>query len=117
ARAADISPGRLLPDAAIIAAASSGQRDLTKVRDFRGRGAARRMRHWQAALDRALALPESELPPRRIVDPDHLPNPRGWKERHPDAAARLEAVKRIVRSTATRLDVPQENLLTPEYQR
>ncbi|WP_370460205.1 hypothetical protein [Pseudactinotalea sp. HY158] len=30
---------------------------------------------------------------------------------------RLEAVKRIVRSTAADLDLPQENLLTPDYQR
>ncbi len=117
ARAADISPGRILPDAAIIAAATAGAADLADLREFRARGASRRLRRWQEARDRALALPESELPPRRVDDPDHLPNPRGWRERHPEAALRLEAVKRIVRSTAARLELPQENLLTPDYQR
>nr|WP_152818267.1 HRDC domain-containing protein [Pseudactinotalea sp. HY160] len=117
ARAADISPGRILPDAAIVAAATSGRADLNSLREFRGRGAARRLRLWQRTLDHALALPEADLPSRRLEDPDHLPNPRGWKEHHPDSAVRLEAVKRIVRSTAADLDLPQENLLTPDYQR
>lgn len=115
ARKADIAPGRILPDAAIIAAAKAATTNLHTLPEFSARGAARRLRTWKNAVAQALALPEADLPQRRQrLD---IPQPRAWREKAPDAARRLEAVKRIVRTRAVDLDVPQENLLSPDIQR
>lgn len=121
AREADIAPGRVLTEAAMIAAGKAKPRtmpELAGLREFKSRGAARRLRTWSDAVRRALALPEAELPPRRAPqDPDSLPQPRSWRDREPEAAVRLDVVKAVVRGRAAELDLPQENLLTPEYQR
>lgn len=118
ARKADIAPGRILPDASIIAAALAGTKNLTELREFQRPSGRRRIRIWSAAVNEALNLPESDLPPRRAqTAPGAIPQPRAWRDRDSEAAARLDAVRRIVRTRAIDLDVPQENLLTPEYQR
>ena len=117
AQRADIAPGRILRDAAIVAAAQAGTPDLKQLTDFQRPAGRRRMSIWVSAVTEALQLPASELPSRRPAKTGALPQPRAWKEIAPEAAERLEAVKRIVRSTAAELDLPQENLLTPEYQR
>ncbi|MFH5823058.1 HRDC domain-containing protein [Georgenia sp. AZ-5] len=121
ARQRDRSPGRVLPATAIVAAALALPRtegQLVRIREFSGRGTRQRAAYWQAAISRALALPESQLPPRRAPrDPDQLPSPRAWGEKNPDAAARLEAVRACVRGLAEQLSLPQENLLSPATQR
>lgn len=121
ARAADIAPGRVLSEAAMVAAGTAKPRsfpELAGLREFKNRGAARRLRTWYEAVSRALALPESELPPRRAPhEPGSIPPPRSWRDRDPAAAERLEVVKAVVRNRAAELDLPQENLLTPDYQR
>lgn len=118
---ADIAPGRILPVAAMIAAGQAKPRSaarLAELREFKNRGAARRLQIWAAAVERALALPEEELPPRRAPQsPDGIPAPRSWRDRNPEAAERLEVVKAVVRHRAAEIDLPQENLLTPDYQR
>ncbi|QOR69101.1 ribonuclease D [Ruania alkalisoli] len=120
ARRIDLSPGRLLPDAAIVAAATTRPAtvaELAALRPFKHKAAARRTRLWFEAVARAMALPTSAYPARRGPVSDTLPPPRAWKDRNPEAAARLDAVKLVVRARAAELDLPQENLLTPEYQR
>lgn len=93
-------------------------RQLSELREFKHRGAARRLRTWADTVSRALALPESELPPKRAPqEPDALPAPRSWRDREPEAAVRLEVVKAVIRAHAERISMPQENLLTPEFQR
>ena len=122
ARRRDTSPGRVLPDSAIVAAASAtapsgGQRtDLSAVPAFAGRGARRHVTDWQAAVDAALALPESRLPPSSLPS-DGPPPPRTWAERNPEAAARLKAARTIVNATAEELHLPIENLLSPDLLR
>jgi len=121
ARDADIAPGRVLPEAAMVAAAVTKPRSLAQLaelREFKSRGAARRLRTWHEAVARALALPDAELPPRRPpYEPGSIPAPRSWRDRDPEAAERLEVVKAVVRGRAIELDLPQENLLTPDFQR
>jgi ribonuclease D len=120
ARARDLSPGRVLPDAAIIAAAHALPRtaeQLAALPQFSGRNTRRRAPTWQSAIDRGLALPPAELPARRVPGGDTLPPPRAWADRDPEAAARLERVRAAVRAVAARHVVPQENLLAPETQR
>lgn len=118
---ADLAPGRVLPDRAIVAAAQArptSRDDLLGLRPFSNRGARRRTRTWAEAIARALALPEEQLPATRAPRvPDALPQPRSWKDRNPEAAVRLDAVRPTLRALADDLQLPQENLLAPDTQR
>ncbi len=120
ARQRDISPGRVLPDAAIVAAAQAMPRSvpaLTALPPFAGKGTKRRATLWQSAIDRALALPDSELPSSRGPKSDAPPPPRAWAEKDPDAAARLAAARDVVTALSQRHNVPAENLLQPDLLR
>lgn len=117
ARRRDISPGRVLPDRAIVAAAQALPRNvgaLTALPAFSGRATSRRAPMWQAAIDAALALPEADLPSVRGPRTDAPPPPRAWADREPAAAARLEAAKVVVAGLSEALVVPVENLLQPD---
>jgi ribonuclease D len=115
----DVSPGRIIPDSAIVEAALSdaGSADaLLAMKGFNGRGARRHLRDWWAAVERGRALPATELPPATL--PHEGPPPaRAWADRDPDAAARLSAARAELSQVADRLDVPLENLVTPELVR
>ena len=120
ARRRDISPGRVLPDAAIVAAAAALPRtsaDLGAIRQYSGKGTRRRLDLWFAAIDEALALPEQELPPVRGPGLSGPPPPRAWPDRDPAAAARLVAAKQVATRFAEEYDVPIENLLQPDLLR
>ncbi len=120
ARQRDLSPGRVLPDAAIVAAAQAlprGVAALTALPAFSGKGTRRRAPLWQSAIDRALALPESELPSVRGPKSDAPPPPRAWADRDPAAAARLAAARDVVASLSEQHTVPVENLLQPDLLR
>ena len=119
ARSRDVSPGRVLPDAAIINAANAQPRTteaLASLPVFSGPGNRRLGKYWLAAITEALALPESELPgpPPRGDGP---PPARAWAERDPVAAVRLTRVREALAVLAERHDVPLENLLTPDTAR
>ncbi|WP_037571838.1 HRDC domain-containing protein [Phaeacidiphilus oryzae] len=115
----DVSPGRVLPDAAIVAAALAMPADvqaLQAVPGFAPRGQRRTLEQWQAAVDRARALPEAELPPISAAH-DGPPPPRAWADKDPVAAGRLTAARAAVAELSERLNVPAENLMTPELVR
>lgn len=119
ARREDIAPGRILPDASIIAAATAMPESsdaLGELPQFKGRGQTRRRPDWWAAIERARALPADQMP-RTAAPTEGPPPPRTWAGRNPDAAARLEAVREGLREISERLTVPVENLLTPEFAR
>jgi len=116
AESADISPGRILPDAAIVeaAAAMPADRDtLQRLSAFKGRGAHRHMRVWWEAIDHARRLPEPELP-KQGPRYDGPPPARAWADRDPDAAARLSAARSAVSEIAGQHRLPTENLLSPD---
>ncbi|MEE6272132.1 HRDC domain-containing protein [Georgenia wangjunii] len=121
ARRRDRSPGRILPDAAIVAAAHAlprSEAELVALPAFAGKNTRRSSAYWWGAVARALALPERELPPRRLAAvPGTPPPPRSWPDKDPEAAARLEAVRGVVKGLAAALALPQENLLAPAAQR
>lgn len=120
ARRRDTSPGRVLPDAALLAAALAtvpGQRtELTALPAYAGRGAKRHLSDWQGAVDVALALPDSALPPSSLPA-DGPPPPRSWPDRDPAAAARLAAARTVVSELAEERTMPVENLLPPDLLR
>ena len=116
ARARDLSPGRVLPDSAIIEAALTGPATAEELADlpvFRGRAQRRESTRWFAAIRRARALPEVDLPPV-AARYDGPPPARSWPERDPAAAARLGAARAAVGAVAESVSVPVENLLAPE---
>jgi ribonuclease D len=115
----DVTPGRIIPDAAIVEAANALPRDkatLLALKGFKGRGAERYASQWVAALRTARELPESELPPM-AARYDGPPPPRAWADRDPVAAARLTHARTALKQRAEELNLPVENLLTPDYVR
>ncbi|MEU2560063.1 ribonuclease D [Streptomyces longispororuber] len=112
----DVSPGKVLSDAAIVEAAlalPANVHALSALPGFGHRMGRRQLDQWQAAVERAKALPEAELPQpgQALTGP---PPPRSWADRDPAAAARLSAARAAVSELAERLNMPQENLITPD---
>ncbi|MEV5128620.1 ribonuclease D [Streptomyces decoyicus] len=112
----DVSPGKVLGDAAIVEAAlnlPANSHALAALPGFGHRMGRRQLEQWQAAVDRARALSESELPqPGQPLNGP--PPPRAWADKDPAAAARLSAARASVTSLAESLNLPQENLITPD---
>ncbi|MEU2969081.1 ribonuclease D [Streptomyces ardesiacus] len=111
----DVSPGKVLGDAAIVEAALAlppNAHALAALNGF-GRVNRRQLEQWQMSVDRARALSESQLPQpgQPVTGP---PPPRAWADKDPAAAARLTAARAGVTALAERLNMPQENLITPD---
>ncbi|OEU86152.1 3'-5' exonuclease [Streptomyces abyssalis] len=112
----DVSPGKVLSDSAVVEAAlalPSDARALSALPGFGHRMGRKQLDHWQAAVDKAKALPESALPQQSQVT-NGPPPPRSWADKDPAAAARLAAARAAVTARAEELSMPQENLLTPD---
>ncbi|MFG2994241.1 HRDC domain-containing protein [Streptomyces sp. NPDC048257] len=112
----DVSPGKVLGDAAIVEAAlalPANVHTLSALPGYGQRMGRRQLDQWMAAVDRAKALPESELP-QPGATPAGPPPPRSWVDKDPAAAARLSAARTGVSALAEELNLPQENLITPD---
>lgn len=119
ARQRDVAPGRVLPDAAMIAAVTAAPRstvELVAVPGFTGPSARRYSGRWLEALARARKTPDDDLPPHSLPS-DGPPPPRVWAERDPDAAARLACARASLAEMSERVQVPVENLMTPDIVR
>jgi ribonuclease D len=115
----DIATGRILPDTAIVAAASALPKnvdELSALPPFSGRGQQRRRTTWWAAIERAYALSDEDLPATSVTSTGPPP-PRAWADRNPPAFARLEAAKAIVSEISESRDLPSENIVNPELLR
>ncbi|MET7769802.1 ribonuclease D [Nocardia sp. NPDC005366] len=119
ARARDVAPARILPDAAIVSAATTDPRTIAQLRAlpvFGGPRQRRYSRDWLAAVDRARALPDSDLPP--LTQPFDGPPPvNRWERRDPTAAARLARARAAMGELSTTHAIPVENLLSPDLVR
>lgn len=114
----DTAPGRVLPDAAIIAAAEmdpTDERSLLLLPGFGGRSVRRLARSWLSALAAARELPDEDLPTTPVVDGP--PPPHRWAERDPEAAARLARCRAVVTEIAAGYTLPPENLISPDHVR
>jgi ribonuclease D len=120
ARRRDVSPGRVLPDSAIVEAARvlpGSKRDLAELPGFKNRGARRHTTQWRRAVDRARAQAESNLPGTTSPAPEGPPPAHRWAERDPAAAQRLAVVRTVVAALADEHSLPAENLLQPDVVR
>ncbi|HEV7655298.1 MAG TPA: HRDC domain-containing protein [Mycobacteriales bacterium] len=119
ARQRDIAPGRVLPDSAIVAAATANPataEELAALPVFSGRQQLRQLRRWFGAVEAARALPEIDLP-LSAVPSDAPPPPNRWADRDPDAAARLAAARAALAALSKQHAIPVENLLSPDLVR
>ncbi|MEW1780298.1 ribonuclease D [Streptomyces sp. NPDC086777] len=112
----DVSPGKVLSDAAIVEAALALPANVHVLAGLNGYGhrmGRRQLEQWQAAVDRAKALPDPALPQpgQPVTGP---PPPRAWADKDPAAAARLSAARAAVSALAEQLTMPQENLIAPD---
>ena len=117
AREEDVSPGRLVPDRALVAAVIADpatKQDLARVKEFTGRASRSQLDRWWAAIEAGRADPA--LPAERGPG-DGMPPPRAWADRNPAADARLKAARPLVEARAEELGMPTENLLTPDLLR
>ncbi|MAB19806.1 HRDC domain-containing protein [Microbacterium sp. UBA3394] len=115
AAAEDVAPGRLVPDRALVAAVIADPRskhDLAHVKDFTGRASRTELDRWWAAIEEGRA--DANPPRERAGGGDALPPPRAWAQRNPEADLRLKASRPAVEELAERLNMPTENLLTPD---
>jgi ribonuclease D len=117
ARRRDLSPTRVLPDAAIVEAARSLPTDaasLASIGGFNTRGGRRHTQEWLRALARARAQTDRALPTVSGAPGDGPPPTHRWADRDPDAATRLTAVRTVVAALADEHHLPAENLLPPD---
>jgi ribonuclease D len=119
AQSRDLAPHRVLPDAAIVAAATEmppSPAALKALPVFSGRAQRRQSDRYLAALDRARRLPAGELPPRRLRSTGPPPANR-WAKHRPDAAARLTSARAGLADLSRSVTVPVENLARPQLVR
>jgi ribonuclease D len=117
ARRRDMSPTRVLSDAAIVEAARvlpAGTAELAGIAGFVGRNARRHEAEWLRAIGRARALPDRALPTASAPRGDGPPPAHRWQDRDPEAAQRLIAARAVVAALADSHDLPTENLLPPD---
>jgi ribonuclease D len=115
AQETDIAPGRTIPDGAIVAAAAANpasRNELAAVKGFTGRASRSELSRWWAAVEEGRAT--TDLPSARGVGEPTLPPPRAWADRNPPADRRYRAARAAVTKRAEELDLPVENLLTPD---
>jgi ribonuclease D len=121
----DISPGRVLSDLAISTIAlASGTSPLATKRDLERvlRPIGLRARwfentpRWLKAIESALALTEDQCPDTRSKS-EALPPIKIWRERFPEKFIPLSHARFQMSLMAEELELPVENLLTPELLR
>ena len=117
ARSRDIAPGRILPDSAIIAAATADPKtidDLIALPIFGGQKQRRTAQVW---LDALAAARTTDQPPETSEPLNGPPPPVRWAKRKPEAAVRLEAARAALSELSRQVGVPAENLLSPDLVR
>lgn len=119
ARARDTAPGRVLPDAAIVAAANASPESpeqLGRLPGWGGRSTRRLVAQLWPTIAATYRLSESELP-RPAVTGDGPPSPSRWPDRDPVAAGRLGRARAALSEIGAANDMPVENLVTPDLVR
>ncbi len=117
AKNTDIAAGRILNDSQLIEIATCSNWQAALGLPFmKLRGINRNLDVWANAFETGINIPASDLPPLKVKS-DTVPHPRNWQARHPEAFARLEAIRAAIGTLAEELQIPTENLITPEVVR
>lgn len=110
----DIAPGRLIPDRSISAAAMQAPKsrhELASNSEFQGRASRTLLNTWWQAIQEAESL---DITLEKSERPGGIPNHKSWERRFPQAHKRLEIVRPMIVKLAEDLQLPVENLLTPD---
>lgn len=113
----DYAPGRLIPDAAIVAAAKAlpkSKSELSSLRSFTGKASRTFLDTWWDAY--TLGTTTKDLVELRIKATG-IPNHRNWPQKFPEANSRLIAVKAVIADLSAAMSIPPENILSPEISR
>ncbi len=116
----DVAPGRVLPDAAIVDAATTMPKrsaELAALRIFSGPRQRRQLGRWFGAVEAALELPEDDLPPVTGSGGDSIPPTSRWRDRDPKAAARLARARELIAALSEQHQVLAQNLLASDVLR
>ncbi|HEY4898466.1 MAG TPA: HRDC domain-containing protein [Candidatus Nanopelagicaceae bacterium] len=116
AREIDIAPGRIFNDEVLVTIATKrpdNVDEFAKIIKRRTRVTNIPTTEWFALLHQTLKLPDSELPVLRTPSIG-LPPIKLWKERNPLGHARLSHARAAVQQRAAELEMPVENLVSPE---
>jgi ribonuclease D len=111
----DVAPGRLVPDASLVAVAKAmpaSRRALSELREFTGRASRTELDRWWHATEAGRTT--DDLPVIKPAGETALPPPRAWADRNPAADARLKAARAAVGEISEASAIPLENLLTPD---
>lgn len=110
----DVSPGRLIPDAAIVWVATNkvvSRSELAQAKGFHGRASRTYLDLWWDAIQRGNA--SRELPELRIKA-EGIPNHRTWEKRFPVAYQRLQVARSVVDEYAKSMNFAIEHAITPD---
>jgi len=116
AQTVDVSPGRVFNDEILIDIAVKRPQtveDFTRFIYKRTRLENLPTTEWFALYQSALRLNEEALPPLKLASTG-LPHIKLWKERNPIAHARLTHARAAISQLALELNLPAENLVSPE---
>ena len=116
AREIDLAPGRVFNDEALVEVATKRPAtidEFTKIIKRRSRVTNAPRTEWFALMKQTMELPEMDLPVLRIPSLG-LPPIKLWKERNPLGNARLSHARAAVLHRAAELELPVENLISPE---
>ena len=119
AREIDLAPGRVLGDEAIIELATKRPDNLEAVAKVIGRRTrleAPPFNRWLNVLNHALKTPLDQQPELRVAS-QSLPPIKIWKDRNPLGYARLTHARAALIELSTQIQIPTENLVTPELVR
>lgn len=117
----DVAQGRLLSDAAIVELAlASPQTKKGFEKALRPIGLrprwSERTSLWIEAIERALALPATQLPELKSKS-DGIPPAKVWKEKFPDKYAPYTHARHALTVLSKELQIPTENILSPDLLR
>lgn len=118
AKSRDLPPGKLLNDRSLIAVAKAKPRtvpQLMKIPRMRRKAASRDARRWLQAIQDGIKLAQDpdKIPPMRVSS-QTPPAIKGWRDKDPLAARRLQTCRNRLARVARNQQMPLENLLLPE---
>ncbi len=117
ARELDLAPGRVLGDEAIVELAikrPDNLEEVAKVIGWRTRLEAPPFSRWLKVLTASLKTPIEEQVELRVAS-QSMPPIKIWKEKNPLGYARLTHARAALIELSKQLQIPTENLITPDY--
>ena len=116
ARKLDLAPGRVLSDEAIVDLAikrPDNLEEVAKLIGWRTRLEAAPFNVWLKVLTQSMQTPLDQQPLLRVAS-QSLPPIKIWKEKNPLGYARLTHARAALVELSKAIQIPTENLVTPE---